>query len=403
MKHSVLFSLMCGLIFNSFGQDYWQQKDSVKGSPRAVTSSFVIENIGFVVGGLDDFGFKRKMYSYDPSQDDWDDEVSLGGPNGDGMDRGSACSFSIGLKGYVCLGQGQTNPYFKDTWEYDAVTQTWSQKADFGGSARRQAVSFVIDDFAYVGTGQDATGLRKDFYRYDPALNAWTAISDFSGTARKQAVGFAMGAEGYIGTGDDGVLKNDFWQYQPLTDTWIQMANFPGTPRAGATAWAIFPMAYIATGEDNTSTYKNDVWEYSFYNNSWTQRANLPGPGRKNATSFVLNGIAYLGTGYNGSFLDDFYAYFGIAGIDENEIYESFAYPVPANQNIYITYEESKIQDPIISVYDLTGRLVNNETTIQINPGKIKIDVNLLTEGQYIYYLRDKSSSKFSTGKIIVN
>ena len=108
---NIYFLLFILLGIPVFAQDYWEQRDSVNGPAKAVCGSFVILERGFVVGGLDDFGFKRKMYSYNMFQDDWDDEESIGGISGDGLQRGSACSFAIGTKGYVCLGQSETVPY----------------------------------------------------------------------------------------------------------------------------------------------------------------------------------------------------------------------------------------------------------------------------------------------------
>lgn len=398
---SLLF--IFGLLISVSAQDFWVQKDSVNGPSKAACGSFVIQNEGYVLGGLDDFGFKRKMYSYDQSQDDWDDEMSIGGPNGDGLDRASATTFSIGNQGYICLGQGETNPYFKDLWEYDWDTQSWSQKADFIGSARRQAISFTIDGIAYVGTGQDATGLLKDFYKFDKTTNTWTQLNDFSGTARRQAIGFSMGSNGYLGTGDDGVLKNDFWMYVPTSDTWIQKANFPGTPRAGATAWGIFPTGFIATGEDNNFEYKKDVWEYNYFGNVWVQRADFTGPGRKNAISFVLGGIAYLGTGYNGVFMDDFYAYYGIVGIEEHQTnFESIAYPNPSKGSVTITFGEQKIQDLKLKLYSINGDEITSLVNLNYNSTSIQLNTSMLVAGNYYYKLENNSTKNSSSGKLII-
>ena len=160
------------------------------------------------------------MYSYSPFQDDWDEEVSLGGASGDGLERASACAFSLYheniQKAYVCLGQTQTVAYMKDLWEFNPQTETWSQKANYTGSARRQAVCFTAANKAYVGTGEGLTGLKKDFYAYDPESNAWTQVADFAGTARRDAVAFELNGYGFVGTGDDGILKNDIWMYIKL-------------------------------------------------------------------------------------------------------------------------------------------------------------------------------------------
>src|SRR5436190_22202994 len=55
--------------------------------------------------------------------------------------RYGAVSFTIGTKGYVGTGHSGTG---KDFWEYDPATDTWTQKADFGGTGRSDAVAFTI-------------------------------------------------------------------------------------------------------------------------------------------------------------------------------------------------------------------------------------------------------------------
>ncbi len=90
----------------------------------------------------------------------------------------------------------------KDFWEYDPAANTWTQKADFGGTARYSAVGFSIGSKGYIGTGDDGwSSIAKDFWEYDPAANTWTQKADFGGTARDCAVGFSIGSKGYIGTG----------------------------------------------------------------------------------------------------------------------------------------------------------------------------------------------------------
>ncbi len=405
MRNTILnIFLILFISFTTFTQDFWMQRDSVNGPLKGSCVSFVLQHEGYIIGGVDDIGFNRKMYSYNADQDDWDDEESIGGLSGSGLSRASASSFAIGDKGYVCLGQGDTNPYFKDLWEYDLATGTWSQKADFIGSARRQAISFTINSIAYVGTGQDITGLKKDFFKYEPLTNSWTQLNDFAGTARRQAVGFQMGDNGYVGTGDDGVLKVDFWMYTPSTDSWIQKANFPGTARAGATGWGIFPTGYIATGEDLNFDYKKDVWEYNYFGNSWVQRSDFMGSGRKNAVSFVVDGVAYLGTGYNGIFLDDFYAYFGIVGLVENENnFASIIYPNPAKSEATISINNENAFDLKLQFYSITGEELTSkiETTLSSN-NTFSLNTTKLSPGNYFYTLTNISNTKKSTGKLIV-
>lgn len=391
--------IVLSLGFASIAQDQWIQRDSLNGAPRSVSSVFVANGDGHVLGGLDEDGFRRSMVSYTPWQNDWDDEPSIGGLNGSGLARGSASSFAINGKGYVCLGQGETNPFFKDLWEFDPVTNVWTQKANFIGTPRRQAVSFTLYDIGYVGTGIDASGFTKDMYKYEPLTNTWTQIADFGGSARKEAVGFTMGHHAYVGTGDDGVMLNDFWQYDPTGDTWLQKADLPATARKGAVGWGTFPQAFICTGEDINFNYTKDLWEYNYWSDSWTQRADFMGAGRSNAIAFTLGGIAYVGTGYDGQFYDDFYAYQRILSLDEiEESADINVFPNPVVNEFKIT---SKIDNLSLKVFDALGKDVTSKISSKYQEGTILIDRNGMPAGNYIIQLFEPTFGKVYDGKII--
>ena len=60
----------------------------------------------------------------------------------------------------------------------------WNRKADFSGMNRKGAVGFSVGAKGYIGTGRDENRMYKDFWEYDTLLNAWTQKADFGGTAR---------------------------------------------------------------------------------------------------------------------------------------------------------------------------------------------------------------------------
>mmetsp|Transcript_11907 Transcript_11907/g.16183 ORF Transcript_11907/g.16183 Transcript_11907/m.16183 type:complete len:402 (-) Transcript_11907:366-1571(-) len=396
MRLLLLTTLLSLGSFYSSAQGAWTVKDSVNGKPRSVAASFVLNGEGYLTGGLDNNGFRRKMYSYDFWTDDWDDELSLGGLSGSGMARGSACGFSANNKGYICLGQGETNPFFGDLWEYDPVTKTWAQKANFIGTPRRQAVCFVLNELAYIGTGIDDNGLQKDMYRYDASTNTWTQMNDFGGTARKEAVGFSMGNQGYIGTGDDGVMQDDFWQYNPTTDTWTEKASFPGTPRKGSVGWGQFPSGFICMGEDINFTYQNDLWEYNYYADAWVPRADYPGPGRSNAAVFVVSNFAFVGTGYNGDFQDDMYAYLRILNVDEIPDLNVKLYPNPATE--YVTIE-AEYDDFELHIVSLDGRTTIPASNIEKTANGYLIQKGNAAPGTYLAYFTRLNSGQIHVEK----
>lgn len=377
-------------------QNTWIQMDSVNGPGRSAAAAFVLNDDAYVLTGLDEFGFKRSAVSYDISQNDWDDELSLGGDAGDGLNRGSAVAFNVDGFGFCGLGTGSAE-YFKDFWKFDPIANTWTQVADFEGSARREAVAFVVGQIAYVGSGQDADGLTSDFYAYDHLTNTWSPIADFPGTARRDAIGFAMGGQGYFGTGvDASTYKNDFWAYYPLTDSWVQKADFPGTPRHGSIGFGMFPTAFVGMGEDNTFTYKKDIWEYNYFGDVWTQRANFPGPGRAQAIAVVVEGRAFVGTGYNGNFLDDFYEYVPILSVDHQVSFNLQLFPNPATEVLSLSGDLTEVS--AINLLNENGQVIEHVDIIDHASGLLSIDIYNLPVGTYfIHILSDQQTRAVCT------
>ena len=64
--HKLIFLIFISLTLDLSAQDYWFPRDTVKGSPKSASCAVSLPQVGLIIGGLDDFGFKRKMYSYSP-------------------------------------------------------------------------------------------------------------------------------------------------------------------------------------------------------------------------------------------------------------------------------------------------------------------------------------------------
>ncbi|UYQ93856.1 hypothetical protein MKQ68_01945 [Chitinophaga horti] len=176
----------------------------------------------------------------------------------------------------------------------------WISRSSLEGVARGEAVSFVIGDKAYIGTGYDGTNRLKDFWYYNQTTNSWTQVADLPGAARNSAVAFAVGTKGIVTTGYDGINKlNDTWVYDSQNDTWSAGAGFAGTARYGATAFAIGAKGYITCGYDGN--YLKDFYSYdtSATGGAWTKEEAFGGNKRSDAVAFVINNKAYVVTGSN--------------------------------------------------------------------------------------------------------
>lgn len=226
-----------------------------------------------------------------------------------GGGRSGALGFAIGNKGYTGMGLDKNKNYYKDLWEYDPASKTWTQKADLPGPGRYGAIAFNIGNKGYAGAGQYNDGKAySDFYEYDPARNFWTMKASAGGGGRYLAASFSVGNIGYIGTGYATTYRNDFWAYDPASDTWTRKADVPnyGRDRLSAVGFSIGNKGYIGLGVDTLpfNYEKNDLHEYSPVTDTWTAKADFPGSTRFAATGFSINGKGYVGTGYHYYFKD---------------------------------------------------------------------------------------------------
>ena len=187
----------------------------------------------------------------------------------------------------------------------------WVKRADYQGDARYGAVSFVIGDTAYVGTGfggstPDGAKLN-DFWKYDPVKDAWTGMASLTDPAdatkdlsRVGASAFAVGSKGYISTGynNNYEMLKDTWEFDPASNTWVQKADFPGTARYYGVGFGLGNLGYVGTGSAGLSSGTNysDFYAFNPSTNTWTATNPLKDK-RQQAVCFVIKDSAYVVTG----------------------------------------------------------------------------------------------------------
>ena len=230
----------------------------------------------------------------------------------DGPARSEAVSFVIGNEVYIGTGWDGMTTRFADFWKYNPGNSSWIQINNMPGPARSSAVAFSVGQKAYIGTGFDGTNKLRDFYELDTDGNVWTKKSDFPGVNRYEAVAFSIGNLGYAGTGFDGnTALKDFYQYDPVKDIWTEI-GFSGNKRYGATVFTYQNAAYLVTGV-NAGVMQTDFWKFdpAAQTRNWTELRKISDLsnntyddgyatiGRWNAATFVIPPYAYLSTGEN--------------------------------------------------------------------------------------------------------
>lgn len=400
MKYILLVSaLMFCLTADASG---WIKRANYGGPARHRSTAFSIGQKGYLglghINSITNILFED-FWEYDPSSNSWTQKANFGG----GL-RYHAYGFSFNNKGYVGTGRDVTGGYENDTWEYDPTTNVWTEKANFPGTPRRGAIAFVVDTLAFVGTGQISGSYTNTFYAYAPASDTWYTAPTMPAPGRTSSVAFSIDGNGYVGTGNVGGGSTDFWQYHRATNTWIQKANVGTTIRQEATGFAVHGYGFIGTGDNYSSgTNYGDFWKYDPIANTWVQIEDFEGAKRRYLSSFVIGDRAYTGTGTNGTNFKDFWEFdFFLSEISrEIEANEVIAYPNPANSVLKLDINgvsNNTLKKLKLTIFNLKGQIIATNADLA---SSIQIPVASWENGIYLYRLT-YSDHIVKSGKIIV-
>ena len=282
----------------------WEAKAAFPYGDLIEAVSFTIGGKMFVGTGYNFFetfsGYSNDFFAYELEQNTWSKMASLPSDA-----RESAIAFSIGEYGYVglgkdCLGMGVCDHhFFKDLWRYNPSTNSWTEMAEFPGTPRAYATSFVIGNKAYV-TGGSSQG-DNDLWEYNPENNQWTKKADYPGGCSSRAVSLSINGRAYVGFGWSGSTCKDFWEYKPATDQWIAKPEFPGEARYDAFAVSLKHKGYLMTGINQATTgdsFHTDLWEYEPNGEVWTKIETIfPGKGRVNLVGGAFEDKFVVGLG----------------------------------------------------------------------------------------------------------
>ncbi|HEY1040860.1 MAG TPA: T9SS type A sorting domain-containing protein, partial [Bacteroidia bacterium] len=166
-------------------------------------------------------------------------------------------------KGYIVSGYNtSTSAYSNEVWEYNPIDDSWTQKSNFPGLARREGSGFTIGNAVYYGLGRMSNTAYDDFWEYNAMSDTWTQKSNFAGGILASAASFVIGSDGYVVCGSAlGNTYNKLWKYDSSNDTWTLKDNFPSSPMSGGIAFEIANKGYFGIG-NVSNTAQRAFWEY---------------------------------------------------------------------------------------------------------------------------------------------
>lgn len=204
------------------GLDTWTQKAALPGVIRMTPAYFVIGNKFYLGGGYNGY-FDSSFSSYDPSTDSWTSIAPMPYYFEEGY------GFSANNNGYITGIEDTLYALAPFVFEYNPLTNSWAQKANFPGAMRTEISTFKIGNVAYVGVGDMLTGgILRDWWEYNAYSDTWynkDTIPCISGKDEDPAV--TVNDAGYIFFGADISENSEVWEYAPDSVTAVAKTSGP--------------------------------------------------------------------------------------------------------------------------------------------------------------------------------
>jgi hypothetical protein len=356
----------------------WAVKAPIPTPGRDASATFTINNTIYLAGS----SASKDFWKYNTVANTW---TRLADIPGCIANRGFAVAFALNGKGYVATGADTSIVTVKqDLWQYDTATNTWAQKASLPGPGRDGAFSFVVNNIAYIGGGNDSTGyLLNDFWAYDPTTNSWAAKANLPDYTIFPFA-FGIGNYGYISCGQQGAAETvNTYQYDPTTNAWVSKAAFPGTARQAGAAFVLNNIAYCGLGMTGYTTPFQDFYTYNATTNSWASAGNFLGGRDAWPAVATANGKGYVGIGWD--FGSSFFSYWyqftppvsSVSNTAGNEV-KPDVYPNPTTGLLHIDIANAS------SLSNYTYQLINTNGQ-KVAGGTLKslIDISNFPTGEY--------------------
>ena len=311
--------------------------------------------------------------------------------------RHRATGFAIGNKGYAGLGHvngtGQ-NIVYKDWWQYDPASNSWTQKADYVAPSYA-TIAFGTSTKGYVGGG---TAYNNEFFEYNPTTNSWQTITNCPILNATDQTAFAVNDKGYVvynnqcaefdpitnswtmkanlpsnlniwGTsfviGSSAFVKNGtaLYEFKPSQNQWLIRSSFPGVATAGSSCFEVDGKGYVVSGySGGLANVTKEVWQYNPATDQWKKMEDFPGAARRFSIGFTINNRGYFGLGTNGINFNDFWAYDNF--LEQEEIEKNVTcsvYPNPFVDKIHVSIDnELNQQVKTLTVYTTSGDLISS-------------------------------------------
>jgi N-acetylneuraminic acid mutarotase len=248
-------------------------------SPRAFHSLVLEPTSGKILlfEGGDETGDMNDVWEYDSVTNAWS-ELNPEGPPPTG--RGGLSTVWDPVEDRIIVFGGRSAEFFNDLWTYDYAGNVWAEVESTEDVPTPRGYQAMVYDIAggralLFGGGTDEGGLN-DTWAYDPAGNTWTELEP-EGRQPSERIFHAMvyhDASGRVvmfgGGNDQGEFLSDTWVYDSLAAD----SGVVESPAARSFPSLVFDSAEgraLLFGGGTDDEQYEDTWAYESVTDTWTR------------------------------------------------------------------------------------------------------------------------------------
>ena len=382
------------MCFQVQAQD-WVQVTSLPNAFNETHHSFAFsfDDMGYIVAGNSDSGVRDDFYQYNPVTDSWTELTPFPGEA-----RGFAIGDTWDGKAYFGFGNDGTSR-LNDLWVFDPSNMSWTELASCPCAERTHPAMIAHNGKVFVGLGGGGSlGNLKDWWEYDIASNTWSQKDDLPSLGRHHPYQFGIGDYVYTGFGHGDGIFNDWFRYDIAGETWTQVATLPAEGRVAGTQFSYDGLGYVLSGDgdDHGSMNTGEFWAYDPVTDTWDELPSHPEGSRWAPASFIINGEVYIinGTSFS-QYVTQIYKFDLNPVLSTHELTNSSIriYPNPAIDIINIDVPKNLNYEA--NLHDLNGRLISSMTN------KSVIEIQNVPHGIYLIEITDLDTGQKIIDKII--
>jgi N-acetylneuraminic acid mutarotase len=238
--------------------DRWDPVSSFPDTPRKWQTAVVVNNIAYVFGGFDmDNNYTNAMHRYLPNQNRWEhvSATSFVGPD----PMHSSASSSINTSAYFV--GGYRDSILNEVWWFNTYLHEWERKPNFP-IKQYNGIAVTINEVVYAGLGQtsaDGTVSSSTLWSSFGNFYIWSEETSLPASAGRVRGGVAYKNAIYI-VNNAGTI----WEYDVATKIWTEKSTLPSSNRGDYLhcMFVLNDMIYIGLGASHKSLLKyNPAWD----------------------------------------------------------------------------------------------------------------------------------------------